>query len=631
MIFSVCMTLKELCKLAIIKSSDPTGMVWRLKLLITIIFYCIYSQNISACPPDTILQSERMAGVCKVWGLIKYYQPKVSKKKIDWDGVLLKCYNNFDNLNDFQGYNENLKALLSGAEIIPRAFSASDSLKAKQVLNGELSKLNNFAILNDTVDFIRQPDFRWIGNNSLFSNEIQKLLFQVIIDYKPVTSRYLKGSETIFHAENPFSNIDSVSEAYRMLALFRYWNIVNYFYPYKNLTDKSWDSVLTENIPLFEKANSYNGYFRNVLHLTSEINDTHAWGTFVDPKKAIKHQGGESEHHPMYFPPFKIKLLDNNVMISQLLNDSLRRSGLLQEGDILIKVNNNMVNKAVEKFRYYTPASTKQSFESSANESLIFNLKDTLNFDFSLLRGTDTLNVSNIKGLNGDSYWKDEKDTVPACYKIGDSTGYINLAKAKVKDLKKAYRQYKNFPALIFDMRGYPNSWGAIFLPKMFSRKPVMTANYFYPSKKYAGVFVKSKAGENYFVENNFALLVKSLFNVKKKIMPTSNKIYQGKVVVLINNEAVSAAETVCMIFKAYAKNLTFIGTPTEGANGDVIDFYMPGGIVVNFSSIDWHFPNGQQLQRIGIIPDITVQPSVKTTGKDEILERAIRFARTGK
>jgi hypothetical protein len=36
---------------------------------------------------------------------------------------------------------------------------------------------------------------------------------------------------------------------YRYLALFKLWNIVHYFYPYKDLLEKPWDQVLVESMP----------------------------------------------------------------------------------------------------------------------------------------------------------------------------------------------------------------------------------------------------------------------------------------------------------------------------------------------------------------------------------------------
>ncbi|MBA2561408.1 MAG: hypothetical protein H0V14_00585, partial [Chitinophagaceae bacterium] len=43
--------------------------------------------------------------------------------------------------------------------------------------------------------------------------------------------------------------------------------------------------------------------------------------------------------------------------------------------------------------------------------------------------------------------------------------------------------------------------------------------------------------------------------------------------------------------------------------------------------------PNGKSFQRYGVQPDIFIRPTVKgiQSGKDEVLERAIRFLQTGK
>ena len=96
----------------------------------------------------------------------------------------------------------------------------------------------------------------------------------------------------------------------------------------------------------------------------------------------------------------------------------------------------------------------------------------------------------------------------------------------------------------------------------------------------------------------------------------------------MIDFKAISQAETACMMFKAYSNKVTFIGTPTTGANGNISTIYMPGGISFWFTSLDWHFPNGDQLQRIGIVPDIYVKETIEgiKLGKDQILEKAIEY-----
>ena len=52
-----------------------------------------------------------------------------------------------------------------------------------------------------------------------------------------------------------------------------------------------------------------------------------------------------------------------------------------------------------------------------------------------------------------------------------------------------------------------------------------------------------------------------------------------------------------------------------------------------NFSGIGVFYPDRKETQRIGIIPDTKVRPTIlgMTQGKDEVLDRAIKFIKTGK
>lgn len=107
---------------------------------------------------------------------------------------------------------------------------------------------------------------------------------------------------------------------------------------------------------------------------------------------------------------------------------------------------------------------------------------------------------------------------------------------------------------------------------------------------------------------------------------------YQGKIVVLINEDAVSQAEHTCLFLEQVA-DVTFIGSPTMGANGDVTNFGIPGGIRLSFSGQGVRHADGRQLQRLGIQPDIPCKPTIAgiRAGKDEVLERAIEFVQEGK
>ena len=116
-------------------------------------------------------------------------------------------------------------------------------------------------------------------------------------------------------------------------------------------------------------------------------------------------------------------------------------------------------------------------------------------------------------------------------------------------------------------------------------------------------------------------------YTFSQRIPDSEGDIYKGKVVVLINEDAISQAEHTCLFFEA-ATDVTFIGTPTAGANGDVTYMVLPGNLAVSFSGHNVRHADGRQLQRVGIQPTIKVAPTIRglVEGRDEILDAAVKF-----
>jgi C-terminal processing protease CtpA/Prc len=58
----------------------------------------------------------------------------------------------------------------------------------------------------------------------------------------------------------------------------------------------------------------------------------------------------------------------------------------------------------------------------------------------------------------------------------------------------------------------------------------------------------------------------------------------------------------------------------------------VPGDIVIGFSGQAVKHADGRQLQRIGLIPDVDVRPTIAgiRAGRDEVLEKAIEVIEAG-
>lgn len=76
------------------------------------------------------------------------------------------------------------------------------------------------------------------------------------------------------------------------------------------------------------------------------------------------------------------------------------------------------------------------------------------------------------------------------------------------------------------------------------------------------------------------------------------------------------------------APNAIVLGSTTSGADGNVSAIYLPGNVFTYISGIGVLNPDRSETQRIGIIPDIEIKPTIKgiQNGKDELLEKAIEI-----
>lgn len=101
---------------------------------------------------------------------------------------------------------------------------------------------------------------------------------------------------------------------------------------------------------------------------------------------------------------------------------------------------------------------------------------------------------------------------------------------------------------------------------------------------------------------------------------------YAGKVVMLVDETSLSNAEYTAMAFRASPQAIV-VGSTTAGADGNVSPFSLPGGLRTAISGIGVFYPDKRPTQRIGIVPDVEVRPTIAgiRAGRDEVLEEAMR------
>ena len=95
--------------------------------------------------------------------------------------------------------------------------------------------------------------------HNVSKNELNKKL-KYIYKNRFQGAHYYIGKNSVgspkFSNEKKYYTMPFDDDGFKLLALYRYWNVINYFFPYKYLTDKDWNKVLKEYIPKFINSNN---------------------------------------------------------------------------------------------------------------------------------------------------------------------------------------------------------------------------------------------------------------------------------------------------------------------------------------------------------------------------------------
>ena len=433
--------------------------------------------------------------------------------------------------------------------------------------------------------------------------EARKALQENRIAQRPIRNTAPLTKQTT-EKDEPYTDMVFPNVEYRLLALFRYWNVINNFFPYKHLIGDSWKTVLTRYIPKFEANKDAVDYQLTVRELITEMRDSHG---------GVRNANAASEKLGSYFPPVLCGYRESQSVITKVLDEKLP----VKVGDVILAVDGEPVEKKREFLARYSAASTEQWLMRNVNGRLLFGPKDSV--VKIKVRGASG-EVRDVELVRSLSFAADPKlqtileRTTPVIQVLPSGFGYVDLDRLQAGEIDKMFETIKGTPAVILDMRGYPNGTAWTIAPRLTDKGNVVGALFSRP------LLEATSLTNSEFAET-------PNYSFSQRLPDGTGDKYRGKVVVLINEDAISQAEHSCMMFEA-ATDVTFIGTPTAGANGDVTYMVLPGNLQVSFSGHDVRHADGRQLQRVGIQPTIKVVPTIRglIDGRDEILEEAVRF-----
>ena len=159
----------------------------------------------------------------RIWGFMKYHHPEIAKGNFNWDYELFR--------------------------FLPKYLKVQDKVKRDNlILNcinsyGQIKKCKYCKATNK--DAFIKPDLKWIEQQgSMLKNTLLK-----IYKNRSQGKQYYINSDNyvgnpIFKNENSYSQHPFPDDGFRLLSLYRYWNMIHYYFPYKHLMDENWNQKL---------------------------------------------------------------------------------------------------------------------------------------------------------------------------------------------------------------------------------------------------------------------------------------------------------------------------------------------------------------------------------------------------
>ena len=470
--------------------------------------------------------------LCKAWGRLKYTNTKVAKGEYNWDYEL---------------------------------FRALPIIKEKDFKNS----------LNKWVTYYGE------NQNSIPQNNYY-------LDFYP------NVGNPIFQNEKEYKQMDFSDDGYRLLALFRYWNMIEYFFPYKHLIKKDWNQVLKQYIPEILEANNELSYQLTLMKLLAEVEDSHT-GIYNPSEAALNNRGRK-------VVPLRIKFIENKAVVTEI-PDSFPQLSNIKIGDELLTIDGIKTEERIKEIEKYISASNKPAKLRDITYRILATNKEELKLTLSNEKSKYEMAVPTISGK--DFY--DLITTDQLSHKeLDNNIGYIYPGTLKQGEITEIMTSFMNKKGIVVDLRCYPSETIVYSMGNFLMPKPTP--------------FVKSKKHNQNELEVFYT-------TEPLEVGIDFPGYYKGKIAILVNEETQSNAEYTAMAFQVAPKARVF-GSQTAGADGNVSEIVLPGGFKTYMTGIGVYYPDGTETQQIGIKIDETITPTIQSVreGRDIVLEKALEY-----
>lgn len=524
--------------------------------------------------------------LCRVWGYAKYHHPVFCDTlcRVDVDSALFVLLPRVVHADRETRNRHLLDWVRSLGDYTPNRVECEQSLAPL-----ELVSTVDLAWTRDTTLLGR--DLSRLLQNLRYAERGENYYLRMVTTGNGPGYHYLSLRGESFH---PTPQMDS---GLNLLTLFRLWNIIEYYAPYRAVTLHPWEEVLSTYIPLMGVETDGRRFARLYMRLIRELNDGHAYAPI------------EMLFGQRMLPVWPLQA-EGRLFVGYSGNSALER------GDEVVAIDGEPLSERLELLREYASRSNEASLRKALRYYGLCTRRDTAEVVRCRAGSCDTLRVATVPYGSVSPLYDPAQLTQPPFRLLADSVGYIYAGTFSREHLAEVGQTLPRTRALIIDLRTYPlNVADALIalIGQSLRTEPVVAWQMVHPTLALPGLFFRQEQ----WIYEGFGE------EAKRCAEP-----YKGRVILLVNELTQSNPEFQAMALQRCPQTLT-IGSPTSGADGDIVRIPLPGGLMTCFSGIGVFYPDGTPTQAVGVRLDVEVNDTVESlqAGRDLVLEKALELA----
>ena len=302
-----------------------------------------------------------------------------------------------------------------------------------------------------------------------------------------------------------------------------FWNIIEYWYPNRDVLDHDWDQVLAEFIPRMALAKNKDAYQLETIALIAKVTDTHANLWSAPPQ--FRPPAGNCQL------PVITRFIERRAVVTGYSDATAGPATGLRIGDVIERLDGVPVEELVERWAPYYPASNEPTRRRDIARAMTRGPCSAAGV--TVLRAGETVQVTAQRQplASLDQKIGSTHDLPGETFRLlSDDVAYLKLSSVQAAQVSNYIDRARSTKGLVIDIRNYPSDFVVFALGSRLVDRPTPFARFTSADLDNPGAF---------------------RWGGEPLTLSPQPPHYPGKVVILVDEISLSQAEYTAMAFRS--------------------------------------------------------------------------------